>query len=104
MLSKEHQVRIENLKTPEIHKLFKNGNPLTDEQLAKFDRLLEAGWESVAIAYLDFCFNQGKPLTDEQIRNFVKFLEMGWEDVATAYLNLCINGSVNLEFSKENDF
>lgn len=114
----------------DIHKQFKNGKQLTDEQLEKLCHITDMGQLGLATggvglgyAYLDFCFNNklsdndiqmkisalcdfikqsGKsPMNEEQLGYFVDFLEMGWEDVAVAYLDFCNNGSVSLEFSEK---
>jgi len=114
----------------DIHKQFKNGKQLTDEQLDKLCHITDMGQLGLATggiglgyAYLDFCFNNklnedeiqmkisslydfikqtGKsPMNEEQLGYFVDFLEMGWEDVAIAYLDFCSKGSISLEFSEK---
>ena len=117
----------------DIHKQFKNGNPLTEEQFEKLCHILDnmgqlglaTGGMGLGCAYLDFCFNNklsddeiqmkifalhdfiketGKsPMSEEQLGYFVEFLEMGWEDVAVAYLDFCNNGNVSLEFSEDEE-
>jgi len=114
----------------DIHKQFKNGKPLTEEQLERLCHILDnmgqlglaTGSHGLGMAYLDFCFNNklsdneiqmkicalhdfikqtGKsPMSEEQFGYFVEFLQMGWEDVAIAYLDFCNNGGVSLEFSE----
>ena len=119
---------IEKLRNLELHKQFKNGKPLTDEQLEKLSRIfdmgqigLASGGEGLGMAYLDFCFQNkmnddellmqifalrdsiektGKsPMSEDQLGYFVDFLNMGWEDVAVAYMNFCKKDRVSLEFS-----
>jgi len=113
----------------DIHKQFKNGKPLTEEQLDKLCYItdmgqlgLDTGGIGLGYAYLDYCFNNqlsddeiqmkisalydfikqtGKsPMSEEQLGYFVEFLQMGWEDVAIAYLDFCNNRSVSLEFAE----
>ena len=117
----------------DIHKLFKYGKTLTEEQLEKLCYILDyignfglsGGSHSLGMAYLDFCFNNklsddeilmkihalrdfinrtGKsPMSEEQLEYFVGFLQMGWEDVAIAYLDFCNNGGVSLKFSEKEE-
>ena len=125
------QESIEKLRNLELHKQFKNGKPLTDEQLEKLSRIfdmgqigLASGGEGLGMAYLDFCFQNemnedelfqqisalhdyiektGKsPMSEEQLGYFVDFLNMGWEDVAVAYMNFCKKGRISLELLNDN--
>lgn len=116
----------------DIHKHFKKGKQLTEEQLDKLCHITDMGQLGLATggiglgyAYLDFCFNNklsdseiqmkisalynfikqtGKsPMNEEQLGHFVDFLQMGWDDVAVAYLDFCNNESISLDFSENNN-
>jgi len=136
MKAKKENIKTEKLLAKEqlrdIHQQFKNGKPLTGEQLEKLCHITDMGQLGLATggiglgyAYLDFCFNNklsddeiqmkivalrdfiertGKsPMSEEQLGYFVDFLQMGWEDVAVAYLDFCNNRRVTLEFSKNEE-